>query len=238
MQAMILAAGLGTRMRPLTDHTPKPLLRVAGKPLLEHQINRLIDAGVDSILINISYLAEQIEDFIASRLWPVSITLSYEQEPLETAGGIQKALEQGDLDPEQPLILVNGDIWCDYDLRQLPELAQGVLGHLVLTTNPEHNPAGDFLLSDDRQVHRKPSSAEASTMPAYTFSGISLLNPTLIPDSRTAPPPLALGPLLKQAADEGRITGEYYSGYWLDVGTPERLNQLEQHLLSADFKHR
>lgn len=238
MQAMILAAGLGTRMRPLTDHTPKPLLRVAGKPLLEHQINRLIDAGVDSILINISYLAEQIEDFIASRLWPVFITLSYEQEPLETAGGIQKALEQGDLEPEQPLILVNGDIWCDYDLRQLPELAQGVLGHLVLTTNPEHNPAGDFLLSDDRQVHRKPSSAETSGMPAYTFSGISLLNPALIPDSRTAPPPLALGPLLKQAADNGRITGEYYSGYWLDVGTPERLNQLEQHLLSADFKHR
>lgn len=237
MQAMILAAGLGTRMRPLTDHTPKPLLKVAGKPLLEHQINRLIDAGVDAILINISYLAEQIEDFIASRLWPVSITLSYEQEPLETAGGIQKALEQGDLDSEQPLILVNGDIWCDYNLCQLPELTPCIAAHLVLTTNPEHNPAGDFLLSDDGKVHRKPSSAEIADMPAYTFSGISLLNPALIPDSQTAPPPLALGPLLKQAAEKGRITGEYYSGYWLDVGTPERLNQLEQHLLSSDVKY-
>lgn len=189
MQAMILAAGLGTRMRPLTDHTPKPLLKVAGKPLLEHQINRLIDAGADSILINISYLAEQIEEFIASRLWPVAIRLSFEDQPLETAGGIQKALEQGDLDWDSPLLLVNGDIWCDYDLANLPPLNGDTLGHLILASNPEHNPAGDFLLAADGNVQRKPDNAESTdhSLSALTFSGISLLDPKLIPTSQISP---------------------------------------------------
>ena len=233
MQAMILAAGLGTRMRPLTDHTPKPLLKVAGKPLLEHQINRLIDAGADSILINISYLAEQIEEFIASRLWPVAIRLSFEDQPLETAGGIQKALEQGDLDWDSPLLLVNGDIWCDYDLANLPPLNGDTLGHLILASNPEHNPAGDFLLAADGNVQRKPDNAESTdhSLSALTFSGISLLDPKLIPTSQISPPPLALGPLLKHAAEKGQITGEHFDGYWLDVGTPERLEQLEEKIL-------
>jgi len=233
MQAMILAAGLGTRMRPLTDHTPKPLLKVAGKPLLEHQIERLIDAGADTIVINISYLAEQIQEFIASRLWPVAIRLSFEDQPLETAGGIQKALEQGDLDWDSPLLLANGDVWCDYDLAKLPPLNEDTLGHLILASNPEHNPGGDFLLAADGNVHRKPDNAESTdhSLSALTFSGISLLDPKLIPTSQISPPPLALGPLLKNAAEKGQITGEHFDGYWLDVGTPERLKQLEEKIL-------
>lgn len=233
MQAMILAAGLGTRMRPLTDHTPKPLLKVAGKPLLEHQIERLIDAGADTIVINISYLAEQIQEFIASRLWPVAIRLSFEDQPLETAGGIQKALEQGDLDWDSPLLLVNGDVWCDYDLAKLPQLNNDTLGHLILASNPEHNPGGDFLLAADGNVQRKPDNTESTdtSLSALTFSGISLLDPKLIPTSQTSPPPLALGPLLKNAAEKGQITGEHFDGYWLDVGTPKRLKQLEEKIL-------
>lgn len=232
MQAMILAAGLGSRMRPLTDHTPKPLLRVAGKPLLEHQIERLICAGADSVVINVSYLAGQICDFIASRNWPVPVRLSHEDQPLETAGGIQHARQQGLLNSHRPLLLVNGDIWCDFDLKQLPAtLPSGHLAHLLLTRNPEHNPQGDFLLTRDGQVLRKPAGNPAdSPYQTATFSGISLLHPDLIPSPEDAPPPLALGPLLKAAADKGAVSGQLHTGYWLDVGTPERLQQLERYL--------
>lgn len=228
MQAMILAAGLGTRMRPLTDHTPKPLLPVAGKPLLAYQMERLIAAGADSILINVSHLAEQIAAFIDAQSWPLPVTLSFEETPLETAGGIQQALAQGTLNRTQPLLLVNGDIWCDYNLQQLPQLHPDDLGHLILTDNPTHNPEGDFILTSQGRVQSKAQSYADGA--AHTFSGISLLNPALIPESTVSPPPLALGPLLRQAADQGKLSGEYFSGYWLDVGTPERLRQLDAHL--------
>lgn len=225
MQAMILAAGLGTRMRPLTDHTPKPMLKVAGKPLLEHQLERLFNAGIQRIVINTSYLAEQIEDFILSQQWPVEITLSYEPEPLETAGGLQQALRLGKLSADEPILLVNGDVWCDFDLSQLIQnsqlqLAQDQLAHLVLVNNPDHNPTGDFGLVN----HQIQNKAETQ----YTFSGISLIDPKLIPMDQPAPIPLA--PLLRQAATDNKVSGEHYQGYWLDVGTPERLETLEQHL--------
>ncbi len=225
MQAMILAAGLGTRMRPLTDHTPKPMLKVAGKPLLEHQLERLFKAGIQHIVINTSYLAQQIEDFIVSKQWPAEIRLSYEPEPLETAGGLQQALRSGKLSADEAILLVNGDVWCDFDLSQLVQdrrlkLAQDQLAHLVLVNNPEHNPNGDFGLLN----HQVQNRAENQ----YTFSGISLIDPKLIPMNQPTPIPLA--PLLRQAATENKISGEHYQGYWLDVGTPERLETLAQHL--------
>ena len=223
MQAMILAAGLGTRMRPLTDHTPKPMLKVAGKPLLEHQLERLFAAGIKRIVINTSYLAEQIEDFILSHNWPAEITLSYEPEPLETAGGLQQALRLGKLSADEPILLVNGDVWCDYDLSQLIKderltLAQDQLAHLVLVNNPEHNPIGDFGLLNN-QIQNKAQNQEGVQ---YTFSGISLIDPKLIPMDQ--PAPIALAPLLRQAAMEDQVRGELYQGCWLDVGMPERLN--------------
>lgn len=225
MQAMILAAGLGTRMRPLTNHTPKPMLKVAGKPLLEHQLERLFKAGIQRIVINTSYLAEQIEDFIASKQWPAEICLSYEPEPLETAGGLQQALRLDKLSADEPILLVNGDVWCDFDLSQLVKngqlnLAQEQLAHLVLVNNPEHNPNGDFGLTNYQVQNRAESQ--------YTFSGISLIDPRLIP--MNAPTPIPLAPLLRQAATENKVSGEHYQGYWLDVGTPERLETLAQHL--------
>lgn len=237
MQAMILAAGLGKRMRPLTDQTPKPLLKVAGKPLLEYQIERLILAGATSILINVSYLADQIEAFIAARDWPIPICLSKETSPLETAGGIQKALEEGNLNSDEPILLVNGDIWCDFNLT-LPSLNKAVLAHLVLVDNPNHNPSGDFILGSDQQVSSGKSTdrTKKQESTSLTFSGISLIHPSLIPLSSDQPPPLALGPLLKSAADQGRVTGEYFSGYWLDVGTPERLAQLERYIINEQQK--
>jgi len=246
MQAMILAAGLGKRMRPLTDHTPKPLLKVAGKPLLEYQIERLILAGATSILINVSYLADQIEAFIAARDWLIPIRLSKETSPLETAGGIQKALEEGSLNSDEPILLVNGDIWCDFDLT-LPSLNKTVLNkaalaHLILVDNPNHNPSGDFILGPDQQVSSGKSTGKSANKikkqesSSLTFSGISLIHPSLIPPSSDQPPPLALGPLLKSAADQGRVTGEYFSGYWLDVGTPERLAQLERYIINKQQK--
>lgn len=226
MQAMILAAGLGTRMRPLTDHTPKPMLKVAGKPLLEHQLNRLFNAGITRIVINTSYLAEQIEDFILSHTWPAEIILSHEPEPLETAGGLQQALRQDKLSADEPILLVNGDVWCDYNLGQLIKdnrlnLTQNQLAHLVLVNNPEHNPAGDFGLLNN-QIQNKAQD----TNNQYTFSGISLIDPKLIPMDQ--PTPIALAPLLRQAATCNKVSGEHYQGYWLDVGTPERLKALER----------
>ena len=230
MQAMILAAGLGTRMRPLTDHTPKPMLKVAGKPLLEHQLERLFAAGIKRIVINTSYLAEQIEDFILSHKWPAEITLSYEPEPLETAGGLQQALRQDRLSADEPILLVNGDIWCDYNLSQLIKdgklnLAQEQLAHLVLVNNPEHNPTGDFGLLNN-QIQNKAQDPNNQ----YTFSGISLIDPKLIPMDQ--PTPIALAPLLRQAATGNKVSGELYQGYWLDVGTPDRLDVLAQYLTS------
>lgn len=234
MQAMILAAGLGTRMRPLTDHTPKPMLKVAGKPLLEHQLERLFAAGIKRIVINTSYLAEQIEDFILSHKWPAEITLSHEPEPLETAGGLQQALRLGKLSADEPILLVNGDVWCDYDFSQLIKderltLAQDQLAHLVLVNNPEHNPTGDFGLLNN-QIQNKAQNQEGVQ---YTFSGISLIDPKLIPMDQ--PTPIALAPLLRQAATGSKVSGEHYQGYWLDVGTPERLETLERFILNINY---
>jgi MurNAc alpha-1-phosphate uridylyltransferase len=229
MKAMILAAGLGTRMRPLTNHTPKPMLKVAGKPLIEHQVNRLVAAGIHNIVINHAYLGEQIEAYLGDGSeFDCRIQYSAEPEPLETGGGIFKALP---LLGDDPFLLVNGDIWLDMDYQSLvsgflPEQVNS-LAHLVLVNNPDHNPNGDFHLHQGLVTIK-----ETEAVDRYTFSGVSVLHPKIF--EGCAAGVFKLAPLLKAAMEpkEGvsQVTGQLFQGYWLDVGTPDRLAALENHL--------
>ncbi|MDR5873491.1 nucleotidyltransferase family protein [Halomonas sp. CUBES01] len=217
MKAMILAAGLGKRMRPLTDHCPKPLLPVAGKPLIVHHLERLKRAGIDQVVINVSYRAEQIIQALGDgRAYGVSIQWSREATPLETGGGIHQALP---LLGEAPFLLLNGDIWCDA-LPGEHALATEDLAHLILVDNPDHHRDGDFALRDGR-VYQHPA-------PRLTYSGISLIRPALL--ANQAAGAFALAPLLREAIDAGRVSGEHTLHHWVDVGTPERLAELDDHL--------
>lgn len=217
MKAMILAAGKGERMRPLTLHTPKPLLPVAGKPLIQWHMEALRRAGLCKLVVNHAWLGEQLEAVFAdgARLG-VSISWSAEGEPLETAGGILRALP---LLGSEPFVLVNGDIWSDFDFARL-QLPAGKLAHLVLVDNPPFKQGGDFLLDDG--VISSPQSDELPR--ALTYSGIAVLSPGLFAGLAAGPQPLA--PLLRAAASRGLVSGEHYTGCWVDVGTPERLQQV------------
>ncbi|MAP34314.1 MAG: mannose-1-phosphate guanylyltransferase [Halomonas sp.] len=220
MKAMILAAGLGKRMRPLTDHCPKPLLPVAGKPLIVHHLERLKRAGIDEVVINVSYRAEQIMAALGDgSAYQLRIHWSQEASPLETGGGIQQALP---LLGDAPFLLVNGDVWCDY-LPSASALADGDLAHLVLVDNPAHHPGGDFALHQGR--------VSPQGEPRLTFAGISLLRPELVACEPAGA--FALAPLLKRAMADQRVGGEHFAGHWVDVGTPERLAELDRHLQSA-----
>ncbi len=220
MKCMILAAGSGTRMKPLTDVTPKPLLNVGGIPLIVWHLERLAHDGFTDIVINIAHLGYQIPQALGDGSeWGVNITYSDEQEEggLETAGGIVKALP---ILGNEPFLVVNGDIWSDYDFQDHRKLAEGMLAHLVLVPNPEHNPEGDFALVNNKVVDAK----------SYTFSGIGYYSPKLfegIPYGKSA-----LAPLLRAAMKEGKVTGELYEGEWLDIGTPERLELLNAQLMN------
>ncbi len=217
MKAMILAAGRGERMRPLTDHTPKPLLEVAGRRLIEYHIQNLVGAGITELVINHAHLGEQIETALGDgSVYGVSIQYSIEEEALETAGGIFNALPLFD---DAPFVVVNGDVWTDYPIRQLPVSIEG-LAHLVLVDNPEHNLQGDFVLQGGQ--------VKVEGEPKFTFSGISIIRPELFAGCQSGAFPLA--PLLRQAMQSGKVTGEHYRGEWCDVGTPERLQQLDQKL--------
>jgi len=217
MNAMILAAGRGERMRPLTDHTPKPLLEVGGKPLIVHHIERLAAAGIREIVINHAHLGAQIEAALGDGArWGVHIQYSPEGKALETGGGIFRALPL--LGPG-PFLVVNGDIWTDLEFSQL-HLPEGLLAHLVLVENPPHNPNGDFALAQRFVL----SQGE----PRYTFSGIGVYRPDLFRDCQPGAFPLA--PLLRSAMDVGLVSGELYSGHWSDVGTPARLQALDRML--------
>ncbi|MDP3585978.1 MAG: nucleotidyltransferase family protein [Thiobacillus sp.] len=225
---MILAAGRGERMRPLTDRTPKPLLQVGGKPLIVWHIERLRAAGFDRIVINHAHLGQQIEDALGEgAAFGVTIAYSREGSALETAGGIATAL---------PLIgvdvfpVVNGDIYCEYDFSRLAEpmarLAAGQdQAHLVLIDNPPHHPQGDFVLEAGR-VTATPLAPNPSPL---TFSGIGVYHRALFTDT-PAGEKAPLAPLLRQAIDAGRASGEHFGGRWVDVGTPERLQQLDESL--------
>lgn len=220
MKAMILAAGRGERMRPLTDHTPKPLLEAGGKALIVHQIERLAGAGIRDIVINHAHLGARIEAALGDGAhFGVRIRYSPEPHGLETGGGIFRALPL--LGPE-PFLVVNGDIWSDVDPSRL-RLAEGDLAHLVLADNPPHHPEGDFVLSGARVL--------AEGAPRLTFAGLGLYHPVLF--AGCTPGIFPLAPLLRQAMAAGRVSGEHHRGLWFDIGTPERLADLDQRLKRA-----
>jgi MurNAc alpha-1-phosphate uridylyltransferase len=218
---MILAAGRGERMRPLTDRTPKPLLPVAGKPLIVWHLERLAKAGYRDIVINHAHLGDQIEALLDDgSAW--GVTIRYSEEPpgaLETAGGIANALP---LLGEAPFLVVNGDIWCDLDFATLPKLADKDLAHLLLVPNPPHHPNGDFDLHDGR-VRGVP--------PRLTFSGVGIYRPELFASLERGKA-AKLAPLLREAMAANRVTGHIHTGNWVDVGTPERLAALDEEVRS------
>jgi MurNAc alpha-1-phosphate uridylyltransferase len=222
MKAMILAAGLGTRMRPLTDRCPKPLLDVAGKPLIVWHLERLAAAGIEEVIINVSHLGHMIEARLGDGAqWGLSIRYSRESQPLETAGGVVQALP---LLGERPFLLLNGDVWCDYPIPHLIGQSHAGLAHLVLVTNPAHHPSGDFTLQDGL-VSPKGENGR------HTFSGLSVMDPALFANWRErAGQAFPLREVLWPAMSVGQVTGEFYEGYWLDVGTPARLAELEVRL--------
>lgn len=213
MKTMILAAGRGERMRPLTDHIPKPLLPVGGKPLLQWHVEALVAAGLREIVINHAWLGGQIEAALGDgRALGADIRYSPEGDTaLETGGGIFRALP---LLGDAPFVVVNADIATDYPFARLPSTLAG-LAHLVLVPNPPHHPEGDFCLEHGR--------VEAEGGPRFTFSGIGVYRPELFQGQQPGRFPLA--PLLRRAMAAGQVSGEYFAGQWLDVGTPERLAQ-------------
>lgn len=226
MRAMILAAGRGERMRPLTDHTPKPLLQAGGKPLIVWHIERLVRAGITDLVINHAHLGIQIEQALGDgSQFGATIRYSDEGVALETAGGIAFAAH---LLGEDPFAVVNGDIYCDYDFSHLPHQAATLansddMAHLVLVANPEHNPKGDFGLQGARIT---------DTPPKHTFSGIGLYKPQLfasIPRGTKA----SLAPLLREQIAVGKVSGELHRGVWVDVGTPQRLDELDKQLRAS-----
>ena len=216
---MILAAGRGERMRPLTDHTPKPLLPVAGKPLIAHHLEALRAAGFSEIVINTGHLGQQLPAALGDgRAWGVHIAYSPEPpDALETGGGIFQALP---LLGQEAFLVVNGDVWTDYPFARLPATVSG-LAHLVLVDNPPHHPEGDFRLTGAGRVETAPTRR-------LTFSGLSVLSPELF--AGCAPGRFPLGPLLRRAMSADQVTGEHYGGLWRDIGTPQRLADWDREL--------
>ncbi|MGM0768701.1 MAG: N-acetylmuramate alpha-1-phosphate uridylyltransferase MurU [Pseudomonadota bacterium] len=224
MKAMILAAGKGERMRPLTLTTPKPLLEAGGIPLIAHHLQRLQRAGFTEVVINHAWLGEQIEQALGDGAnYGLHIDYSREGTPLETAGGIIKALPLLTANSEDWFVVVNGDIWCDFDFSVLTPPADAD-ALLVLTPNPVHNPGGDFHLRDDTTV-------AADGPDKLTFSGISLLHRKLFEGQPQGHGKLA--PILRSAMADNRVKGLVHQGHWIDIGTPERLQQLNDLLHSA-----
>ena len=232
MKALIFAAGLGERMRPLTDHTPKPLLQVGDKRLIEWHLQRLAALDVREVVINTSWLASQFPHALGDgQRWGMQLHYLYEGDvPLETGGGMLNALSVlGDA----PFLAVNGDIWSDFDFATLPSSLAGH-AHLVLVDNPEHHRQGDFILDADGYLH------DAGDRPRLTFSGIGLYRPQLLHDwqrvighadgANAQPPRFKLAPLLRAAMLHKQITGQHHRGRWTDVGTPLRLQALDETL--------
>lgn len=236
MKAMILAAGEGRRMRPLTQHTPKPLLKAGGITLLERHIVALRDAGINDIVINAAYLAEQIVAFCGDgSRWGVRIAVSVEAHALETAGGIINALP---LLGASPFILLNGDVFCDFPLTRFSTQAVPERGaHILLVNNPAHNKTGDFVLDgqavkDPHMKNRHKGATEnAVPRPTLTYSGLGVYDPRFFYGYSAGKRPLK--PLMDTAIAQGRLQGTHWQGQWLDVGTPERLARLDATLSGA-----
>ena len=231
MKALVLAAGKGERMRPLTDTTPKPLLAVGGKPLIVWHLEKLAALGVREVVVNTAWLAPEFPATLGDGAqFGLRLHYSHEgTEPLETGGGMHHALA---LLGDAPFLAVNGDIWTDYDFSALPREPVGT-AHLVLVDNPPQHPQGDFALASDGVVH-----SEGETR--LTFSGIGVYRPALFADWRAVignapgvnetPPRFKLAPLLRAAMARGQVSGEHHAGRWTDVGTPERLAELDRAL--------
>ena len=220
MKAMILAAGRGERMRPLTDTVPKPLLRIGGQTLIERHVHALARAGIAELVINHAWLGEQIEKALGNgEAYGVSIRYSPEGDSsLETGGGIMNALP---LLGSEPFLVVNADIWTDFPFDSLPSQPDG-LTHLVMVENPQHHPDGDFSLSEGRLSESGPAM--------LTFSGIGVYRPEVFADC--SPGAFPLGPLLRNYMAAGQVSGECYTGSWFDIGTPERLDAVNRVIIN------
>ena len=215
---MLLAAGRGERMRPLTDAMPKPLLQAGDRPLLEYHIRALVAAGITELVVNVAWQRQAIYDYLGDgSRFGATLTISDEGDTaLDTGGGVYRALAHlGD----EPFWLVNGDVFIDYDFVP-PVLASGADAHLLLVPNPPHNPGGDFALNGTQVAN--------SGDEMLTYSGVAVLDPALFSGCSDGVFPLA--PLLRGAADRGRLSGELHRGYWCDVGTPDRLQELDERL--------
>ena len=227
MKAMILAAGRGERMRPLTDHTPKPLLKVGGKPLIVWHLERLAKAGFNEVVINHAHLGQQIERYLGNgQQWGVSIEYSPEKIALETAGGIANALP---LLGQNIFLVVNGDTYTDFDFSQCKFHAESmlkanVLAHLVLVDNPKQHAAGDFALNKNLVVN--------DGLHKLTFSGIGIYQPSLFAHIVKGQP-AKLAPILRDAMLTQQVSGEHFQGEWHDIGTPERLQALDMQLTDS-----
>ena len=218
MKAMILAAGRGERMRPLTDHIPKPLLKVGGKSLIVWHLERLAKAGFKEVVINHAHLGEQIEQVLGDgSVWGLNVQYSPETSALETAGGIANALP---LLGDAPFLVVNGDVFTEIDFGAL-QLVSPNLAHLVMVDNPPQHPDGDFVVDSGKVTNQGNHK--------LTFSGIGIYHPALFVDVERGQA-AKLAPLLRSAMIKGLVTGEHYQGVWHDIGTPERLSFLDKQL--------
>ncbi|MBM5811271.1 MAG: nucleotidyltransferase family protein [Gammaproteobacteria bacterium] len=225
MRAMILAAGRGERMRPLTDHRPKPLLEVGGHALIEYHLHALAQAGVRELVINVAWLGGQIRAALGAG-GRFGVVIRYSDEgatALGTGGGLFRALP---LLGSEPFLLVNGDIWTDLRLAPLRAPA-GSLAHLVLADNPEHHPQGDYGQGAEGRLRHEP--------PRCTYTGVAILDPALF--AGCEPGDFPLRPLLDRALAAGRLTGEHHAGAWIDVGTPQRLAELDAGLRAGRWRH-
>jgi len=234
MRAMILAAGRGERMRPLTDHTPKPMLCVGGKPLIVWHVERLAAAGMREIIVNLAWLGERIVEGLGDgSRYGVRLLYSRETTALETAGGIAQALP---LLGRAPFLVINGDVWCDWDARAAHAAARALYQHdllawLWLVDNPDHHRQGDFGFTPTSRL-QECTAPLPPDVTALTFSGIGVYHPALFAGV-AAGQAAKLAPLLRDAMRQNRVGGERYGGAWVDVGTPARLRELDARLRRA-----
>jgi MurNAc alpha-1-phosphate uridylyltransferase len=227
MRAIILAAGKGSRLRPLTDSCPKPLIKINDKPLIVYHLEKLKLAGIEDVVINLHHLGQQIESYLGNgQHWGLNITYSREDILLEVGGGIRHALP---LIGEDPFLVVNGDIWTDFPFEKL-KVPHAGLAHLIMVDNPVHNLQGDFAIDAQGWLFKSLEQQQ------YTYSGISVLSPQLFENCEQKAFKLAV--LLEKAMYAHQLGGEYYPGKWMDVGTIERLNQLEYDLSTSVLRQK